>query len=143
MATLRSMLVVTIAVLAAGCSNAPSSALIDDVTWGHGLPTDSKVIAWTKTGGSGPDPHSFLIFDTSAAGCAEFAEKYSAGATLDEFFTSRAEVRGARSTGTSFDRIPEIPWDLAKISNGRFFQRDHTNGFLSIDLDTHRVYVFR
>lgn len=143
MTALRTILVGAIAFIAAGCSNSPSAEVIEFVTWGQGLPKDATVVSWMQESGFKQDAKVFLIFDTTSAGCAEFAQKYSDGATLDELLTSRTEIKGARSTGTYADRIPEIPWDLTTISNGRFFQREQTTGFLSIDLDKNRVYVFR
>ena len=142
MTALKTMLVFATALLTAGCSNSPSTEQIEFVTWGQGLPKDAKIVAWKESGFT-QDPKEFLIFDTTSAGCAEFAQKYSDGATLDELLTSRTEIKGARSTGTYADRIPDIPWDLTTISNGRFFQREQTTGFLSIDIDKNRVYLFR
>lgn len=119
-----------------GCSN------YDFVTFDVGLPSGARVVASKSDTGFRQDARTYLIFDTDAAGAVWFAERYS-GVDWSDFHRSRTKLNGAGPSGTWADRVEGIPWDLTLISNGRFFRRDDTNGFLSIDMDTYRVYVFR
>jgi hypothetical protein len=66
-----------------------------------------------------------------------------AGIPVSRFLKSRTELRGASRFGTWIDTLKGMPlWNLKMITNGRFFTPSGTNGFVSIDMDTYRVYVF-
>jgi hypothetical protein len=138
--TLATLGLLVIATLG-GCSGSDSE-LIDYVTFGAGLPPNSRVVATKRDSGFAQDGRLYLIFDTDSAGIATFTKAYTGG-TLDSMKRSRTELNGATSSGTWMDTVDNLPWDLAAISNGRFSRHASTNGFLSIDLSTNRVYVFR
>ena len=111
-------------------------------TRGAGLPSGAKIIATKADPELAQDAHCYLIFDTDADGVEKFALEY-AGVPLSQFLTSRTKLQGASRFGTFVDTLTGMPlWNLKTITNGRFFSPSGTNGFVSIDMDTYRVYVF-
>ena len=111
-------------------------------TRGAGLPSGAKIIATKADRELAQDAHCYLIFDTDADGVEKFALDY-AGIPLSQFLTSRTKLQGASTSGTFVDTLTGMPlWNLKMITNGRFFSPSGTNGFVSIDMDTYRVYVF-
>ena len=129
--------------LTAFCGCGLSEAeLFKEVTFGVGLPRNARIIATLPALPLAQDVHAYYIFDTDQAGIEEFALRYS-GVQVTEFLTDRTKLHGANGIRTWADVVHGIPWDLRKIKNGRYFRRSDTNGFLSIDMETKRVYVFR
>lgn len=129
-------LILTICIIA-GCTNPVNRA-----TRGAGLPSGAKIVATKADPELAQDAHCYLIFDTDADGVEKFALEY-AGIPLSQFLTSRTELQGADESGTWIDTLKGMPlWNLKDITNGRFFSPSGTNGFVSIDMDTYRVYVF-
>jgi hypothetical protein len=56
---------------------------------------------------------------------------------------SRTHLSAPSPDAPFIDVIDGIPWDLAKIIHGTFHRNQGTNGFVSIDSDRWRVYVFQ
>ena len=133
----KHFLLVFVCCIVAGCTDP-----VDRATRGAGLPSGSKIVATKADPELAQDAHCYLIFDTDADGVEKFALDY-AGIPLSKFLTSRTKLQGASSSGTWIDTLPGMPlWNLKTIPNGRFFSPSGTNGFVSIDMDTYRVYVF-
>jgi hypothetical protein len=129
-------LILTICIIA-GCTDPVHRA-----TRGAGLPSGAKIVATKADPELAQDAHCYLIFDTDADGVEKFVLEY-AGIPLSHFLKSRTELQGADEFGTWIDTLKGMPlWNLKTITNGRFFSPSGTNGFVSIDMDTYRVYVF-
>lgn len=124
------------------CIIAGCTAPVHRATRGAGLPSGAKIVATKADPELAQDAHCYLIFDTDAEGVEKFALEY-AGIPLSRFLKSRTELHGADEFGTWKDVVSGMPlWELKKITNGRFFMHGGTHGFVSIDMDTYRVYVF-
>ena len=117
------------------------SKTIDHITFNIGLPANSTYIA-SQVDRWGPDSKWWLIFDSDQSGIEEFALRYSGGTPLSDYLIKRTDIYGGGGNCNAFN-VNGIPWDLSKIKNGRYFRRNDTNGFVSIDMETKRVYVFR
>ncbi|WP_436715876.1 hypothetical protein U8335_27110 [Roseiconus lacunae] len=115
---------------------------VDFVTFGAGLPAQATIVARKPAEAFAQDAHEYIIFDTDATGVETFASAY-AGVSLAAFARDRTKLKGATRSGTWADTVSGIPWDLTTITDGRFYRRGDTNGFVAIDMDLYRVYVFR
>ena len=125
-------------VLTTGCD----SQRVDFITLGVGLPPNSKIVHVLQESGFQQDARSYLVFDTDRAGIEQFALAYSGGVPISQFQKDRDKI------GNYADVDPGVPWwELRPIQNGRYFKHKledlQSFGFLSIDLDKNRVYMFR
>ena len=122
------------------CIIAGSTDPVHRATRGAGLPSGAKIVATKSDPELAQDAHCYLIFDTDADGVEKFALEY-AGFPLSQFLTSRTELRSRSETFKAV--VSGMPlWKLKTITNGRFFSPSGTNGFVSINMETYRVYVF-
>ena len=111
-------------------------------TNGIGRPWLSWVVARKKVGGFPDRAYRYLIFDTHQGGAVWFANRY-AGKPLSKLKSSFDELDCESHITTEVVTVEGIPWDLSEIENGRFYCGEHPPGFLLIDTDTYRVYVYQ